>query len=290
MPSRAKGGRYVQLQRGGATSISETSTPAVVVTRSEDPRAGRLGRALRRGGAPVLHWPVTEIVAPADPEPLDEAARSLNVYDWLVLTSRRGVAALAELVDALPPGLSLATVGAKTAGAARGAGWTPDLVTDDTSRELAEALLKRCGEEPARFLLPTTPMAADTLPDLLEAAGHRVDRVEAYRTVFRELDVESCARRIRGGDVGAVTFTSPSAVEGLARALPDPLLRELRDRAGAASMGPTTSAALDEVGWPCRESGERSLEGVARAALELLERAGPHSNPKTESEENQTGE
>lgn len=241
-----------------------------VVTRDEDPEHGRLGVALRRLGVPVLHWRTTAVLPPADPSALRALADGAGTYDWVVFTSRRAVAAVAEVVGAAPDGVRVAALGAKTAEAAREAGWPPDLSGGETGIELAESLRARLGGGTARILYPTTPLAADTLPDLLARGGHTVDRIEAYRTGYADLDLATCAPAIDTGAVGVVTFTSPSAVEGLRRALPADLLDRLVAGSRAVSIGPTTGEAVAAAGWDPRESRETSLEGVARRAAELL--------------------
>ncbi len=250
--------------------------PAVhaVVTRDEDARDGRLGDALRALGVPVLHWSTTSLEPPEDPAALRRLADTAGDYDWILFTSRRALEAVAGVVGRAPGGPGVAVVGEKTARAAREAGWPPDLVAEGTGEALARAVLERAGPAAAgrrlRVLYPTTPRAADTIPVLFGEAGHAVDRVEAYRTELDELDAVACAELIDTGAVGVVTFTSPSAVEGLARALPAEVLERLRERAAAAVIGPTTGEAAEAAGWRIHTADETSLEGVARAAAHVL--------------------
>lgn len=271
MPTPPAGGRGRRPRR----DVPDSSRPVhAVVTRDEDPDDGRLGLALRALGAPVLHWSTTSLGPPGDPTPLRRLAETAASYDWVLFTSRRAVEAVAEVVGPAPDGPAVAVVGRKTAEAARAAGWPPDLVAEGTGEAMAGALLERVGpadvDRPLRILYPTTPRAADTVPALLGGAGHAVDRVEAYRTELDELDAGACAELIDRGAVGVVTFTSPSAVEGLTRALPAEVLARLRAAAPAAVIGPTTAEAAEGAGWRTRAADETSLEGVARAAAAVL--------------------
>lgn len=241
----------------------------VVVTRDEEPVDGRLGRALRSLGLPVLHWPTTAILPPEDPTELEALRETASSYDWVVFTSRNGVEAVAEVVGSAPEGVAVAVVGDKTAEAARAAGWTPTLVGEGTGEELGRALLSRL-DGPVRILLPTTSRAPDTLPTLLRGAGHRVDRIAAYRTGLAGPDPAVCRDPIEGGEVGVVTFTSPSAVDGLVRALPADLLERLVRTSRAVAIGPTTAEAVAAAGWSPVQARDTSLEGVAARAAELL--------------------
>jgi glutamate-1-semialdehyde 2,1-aminomutase len=257
-----------------------------VVTRDEDPDRGRLGEALRALGAPVLHWRTTAVEPPADPGALEGLAARLAGVDWVILTSRNAVDAVAGAVGAAPEGVRVAVVGRKTAEAARAAGWAPALVGEATGEALAGALLEHLGPETGRLLLPTTPRAADTIPERLRRAGHRVERVEAYRTVLPEPDVEACRDAIDRGAVGVVTFTSPSAVQGLERGLPGPLLERLKATSEGVAIGPTTARAAEAAGWSTREAADTSLDGVAAAAAALLaerlQRDSPFHNTDTD--------
>jgi uroporphyrinogen-III synthase/uroporphyrinogen III methyltransferase/synthase len=107
----------------------------VLVTRAAH-QAGKLSDGLRALGAEPVEVPVLEIQPPAIFEPLDRALRSLDFYDWLILTSANTVRALTERAAAL--GLSMtskaelkvATVGEATATAARNAGFAVSLVPE----------------------------------------------------------------------------------------------------------------------------------------------------------------
>ena len=68
---------------------------SILVTRSQQ-QAGKLSDALRELGASVIELPVIEIVPPDSFDPLDNALRQLDEYDWLILTSANTVQVLVE--------------------------------------------------------------------------------------------------------------------------------------------------------------------------------------------------
>ena len=92
----------------------------VLVTRSRA-QASRLSAALRELGAGVIESPTIRIEPPADLGPLEAALRRVGEFDWLVLTSPNGVAAVLDRLDALGldgralGGVKIAAVGAATA-------------------------------------------------------------------------------------------------------------------------------------------------------------------------------
>ncbi len=107
----------------------------VLVTRAAH-QAGKLSEGLRALGAEPVEVPVLEIQPPSSIEPLDRALRSLDSYDWLILTSVNTVRALQERSAVLglslrsKTGLKVAAVGEATATAARNAGFAVSLVPE----------------------------------------------------------------------------------------------------------------------------------------------------------------
>jgi len=91
----------------------------VVVTRPEA-QSQRFVEMLVILGANPICLPVIEISPVADTQKLDDVLKRLDRYDWLVLTSVNGVAAIWERLGALniqslPEMLKIACIGPKTA-------------------------------------------------------------------------------------------------------------------------------------------------------------------------------
>jgi uroporphyrinogen-III synthase len=155
---------------------------------------------------------------------------------------------------------------------------TVDLVPSDASGSaLAAALHDRTGSlEGRRVLWPRSDIARRELPDGLARAGATVVEPVAYRTVTaRPAGLEAFRTRLEAGGVDAVCFLAPSAAEGLAAALRSPDLAVLKGRCLVASLGPTTTRALERLGAPPDvEPAHASAPGLARALrarLALLE-------------------
>ncbi len=238
----------------------------VVVTRDED-GDGPLSAALRERGAAVIHWPVLAATPPQDPAPLQAALADLGRYDWIVLTSRRAVDAVAALVAEIPAGVRVAAVGEGTAGAAEAVGWGVDLIPGDQTGAALVAAFQCDGlGRGARILFPASELARDQVPEGLERAGAIVDRVTAYRIVPVSLDVEACRRLVEREAVAAITVTSPSSAENLVAALGEALFRELATTFPFVAIGPTTTTALRGLGVrEVVEAEEHSFEGLADA-------------------------
>lgn len=242
-----------------------------MVTRDED-HDGPLTMALTERGARVLHWGTIRAADPEDPVPLQEALARLPEYDWICFSSPRAVHAVAGRVGS-PPGPPIsrprvAAVGPSTASALREAGWPVHRVPGEASGAGVVDAFAGAGDAPGAWILfPASAIARNEVPDGLARLGARVDWVTAYRMVVMPMDRASCLASVDAGEVDAVTFASPSAMEGLRRGLGDGLFHRLARSTPAAAMGPTTAAALGEAGWTRVVVAESpDMRGLAEAA------------------------
>ncbi|MGC2300482.1 MAG: uroporphyrinogen-III synthase [Acidobacteriaceae bacterium] len=245
----------------------------ILVTRARQ-QAGQLSEKLRALGASVVEIPAIEIVAPESYAELDRALGNLSQYQWLIVTSANGVAALA---GRMPPagvgvgdfaGLEIAAVGSATARALVDLG----LVVAVTPAEyVAESLVEALGEQVRgqRVLLVRAAVARDVIPDALRARGATVDVVDGYRTVVPAESVTAIRTLLGsgGGEVGAATFTSSSTVTNFLS-----MLREAGvarpESLRAVSIGPITSGTLRENGWePAAEADPHDLAGLVAAVV-----------------------
>jgi uroporphyrinogen III methyltransferase / synthase len=192
-------------------------------------------------------------------EPLPVELSDLRPYDLLVLTSPNGVRRLFEEIrDARAlAGPRIAAIGPGTAAALRAHGIEPDVVP---ARAVAEGLAEALAAVPVRrALIARAEQGRDLLPDALRERGAEVDVVALYRTVAEPL---SPAARDAALGADYATFASASAARFLHHAagtLAGPRL---------VSIGPATSAALRELGFPPHvEASEHTPDGLLAALL-----------------------
>jgi uroporphyrinogen-III synthase len=243
---------------------------AVVVTRDET-ADGPLSRELRALGLEVLGWPVLSIGAAGSGAALDQALRRLNQFDWLVFASQHAVAEVVRRVPVPPAYLNIAAVGARTAQALTTAGWTVAAVPDD---QTAEGLVALLGPKLAPGMTVLFAAGSRSLPTLREGltdAGAMVTQVEAYATLPGTLDIPACQQRIAQGDIGAVTFTSPSAIEELDRALGTTAFEQLLASATAITLGTTTGRSLAARGFASVLAMPATLRGMAHTTLRFIQ-------------------
>ncbi|MEE8507849.1 MAG: uroporphyrinogen-III C-methyltransferase [Myxococcota bacterium] len=255
----------------------------VLVTRPRH-QANPLAAALRSMGAESVGLPMLRLVPPRDYGPIDSALGRLGSYDavafasanavhWFCQRARERGSTLAELAAAV------FCVGPRTAEAAREAGLAVRGIP--RRRFDAEGLLATIEKQlpPAgrRFLLPRAEGARETLPAGLRAAGAEVDAVVVYRTAPPDLDPESVRAPLIAGEIQALTFTSPSAVEHF-RALLDGAALAAAKRCWIASIGPVTAEALRGVGLAPDVMPERA--GAADLVEALAERVAQGGRPQ----------
>jgi len=251
---------------------SPTSQPLggirVLVGRARH-QAGALSTELCKLGADVIEIPFIEIRKPKSFQPLDAAVKSLNTYDWLILTSANGVEAMWDRMrklrvrmQAIREGhdfsraaggthLRIAAIGPATRKAIEERGAKVDVVPKEYVAESVVRSLKS-KVKGKRVLLVRAKVARDVIPRELRKAGAQVDVVEAYETVVPR----SSRRRLQTALKNlkrrphVVTFTSSSTVKnfvellGARYAARKSTLAEIQ----MASIGPVTSATLRELG------------------------------------------
>jgi uroporphyrinogen III methyltransferase/synthase len=242
---------------------------SVVVTRAR-PQGGALSRALRALGAHVIELPVIDIAeVPGEHGALEQAAGSLERYQWLAFTSVNAVERFIPLIrDVRRLSLTrLAAVGRGTASALEAHQLLADLVpTRSNSEGLADEF--PLTEEGGRVLFVKAQGAGETLAARLAAKGWTVDEVVAYRTGDAPSPRAEVVAVVADADV--VTFASASAVSAYLR-LVDTDGHRLPIPPVVACIGPTTSAAARSAGLSVAvEPAQTTIEALVLAIVDHL--------------------
>jgi uroporphyrinogen III methyltransferase / synthase len=225
---------------------------ALLVTRP-DGESDPLVHALRRRGYRVHAVPMVQT------EPVDFNTGSLAGCDWIVLTSARGVKALA----ALPAGPRFAAVGPETARALRARGVEPSHVPGRADgADLGDTLPDVDGK---RIALVRASAAGEDLPDRLRRRGAMVEEITAYRTVEGPAaSTEKLRAALADPELRAVVFASGSAVRGF-------LVLGGTARVPAITIGPRTTNSARSRGFVVlAEADAQSVSGLADAVVHAL--------------------
>ena len=164
----------------------------------------------------------------------------------------------------------IAAVGKRTAEVLQEHGWPVDLVPDDATAEGLVTALAPFITPGTKVLFPASSRALPTLAAGLRKLGADVLEVEAYRTEAAPLDIDDCRSLIDHEAIGAVTFTSPSAVTELDQALGETHFDRLLSHSAIIALGPTTGRALVERGHQPVLADPQTLQGLATTTARLL--------------------
>jgi uroporphyrinogen III methyltransferase/synthase len=238
----------------------------VLVPRARD-QASDFSALLRSRGAEPLEVPTIEIRPVAATDELDRAVEDLAAgqFDWVVLTSVNGVAAVRARAEASGRGPAalgaarVAAVGPATEAALRAWGVAPDLVPEvATTAALGHAF----PAGPGAVLLARADLANPELAVILRAKGWETAEVVAYHTVpLGRLD-PAARRRLDGGEVDWVAFTASSTVEGFLRGYGGPPPPGVR----VAAIGPVTADTARSAGIPVATTAtEHTIGGLVEA-------------------------
>jgi uroporphyrinogen-III synthase len=252
----------------------------ILITRARH-QAGRLAEALEALGAEVLLLPTIEIIPPETYDPLDAVLEVISGFDWLIVTSANGAAALADRIQFLGihrkrlEHLQVAAIGPATAVAVGRIGLKVSVMPDEYVAEAVVAMLKEkvVGR---RVLLARAAVARDVIPERLRQCGADIHVVETYRTVIPSDSIEQLRELLGEGKPlpHAVTFTSSSTVNNFF-ALFAAAKMERPSGLRAVSIGPVTTRTLRQHNWePSREAREYDIPGVVAACATLFDRDG----------------
>jgi len=214
-------------------------------------QASALSTELREQGAEVIEIPFIEIRKPRSFKPLDDALKTLDTYDWLILTSVNGVDAMWERLKKLhlfPSGrkregrdfsravkrskpttalaaegstLRIAAIGPATSKAIEQHGVRVDVVPKEYVAESVVRSLKS-KVKGKRVLLVRAKVARDVIPEELRNAGAHVDVVEAYETVVPRSSRRRLHAALKSRRPHVMTFTSSSTVRNFVKLLRSP--------------------------------------------------------------------
>ncbi|HLI29539.1 MAG TPA: uroporphyrinogen-III synthase, partial [Terriglobia bacterium] len=249
----------------------------ILVTRPRE-QAASLHEALAERGAQPVELPTLEIRDPESWQPLDDAIRRLNQFDFLLVTSVNGVRKfLARLRKAgldvrELKGIAIGAIGPATAKEFAAGGVQVDFVPHEYRAEgLLEALEGRELKGKA-FLIPRARVARDLVPKILAERGARVEVIEAYYAAppdYKPEEIEALLTPLPE----VLTFTSSSTALNFSKL---PLREETRAmlaKAIVASIGPVTSATLRELGMKVDvEAHEFTTLGLVHALEDYFRR------------------
>ena len=248
----------------------------ILVTRARH-QAAKLAEALEALGAEVLRLPTIEIIPPETYAHLDAVLEVISGFDWLIVTSANGAAALAERMQFLGihaerlQHLQVAAIGPATAVAVGRIGLNVSAMPDEYVAEAVVALLREkvVGR---RVLLARAAVARDVIPEQLRQCGADIHVVEAYRTVIPNDSIEQLRELLGEGKPlpDAVTFTSSSTVNNFFALLAAAKM-EIPPGLRAVSIGPVTTRTLRQYKWePSGEASPYDIPGIVQACVELL--------------------
>lgn len=240
--------------------------------------AGDWRARLEAQGAEVVELPLIQVTKDVDLNTLAEVFQELGGYEWVVFTSVNGVKYFFEefhrvFDDIRSLGLvRIAVVGEATAAAIREQHLRVDLQPKKaTGEELVKELVAREAMDSAKVLVVTGNRNREVVIEKLSEARAIVDQLPVYRTVETDLAADPVAGDFRAKGADAILFASPSAVQSFmdqAAAL-KPGAKARRMLAG--SIGPTTTAAMKQLGLSVDfEAAEPNIDAFIAALLKKL--------------------
>ena len=249
----------------------------IAVTRPAGQSADWRAR-LEAQGAEVIELPLIKVTKDVDLNTLLEVLQEFGAYEWIVFTSVNGVKYFFEEfirvhVDIRALGLvRIAAVGEATAAALRDLHLRVDLQPKKASgEELALELIKRESIDSAKILVVTGNRNREILVEKLHEARAIVDTLPVYKNEETDLTGDPVASAFRAKGADAILFASPSAVQSFFDQAAALKLAPKARKPLAGSIGPTTTAAMKQLGLPVDfEAAEPSLDALVAALLKKL--------------------
>ena len=249
----------------------------IVLTRPRE-SATEWRRQLESLGASVIELPLIRVSKDVDLHTLNEVFQELGGYEWIIFTSVNGVKFFFEEFhrvydDIRAFGLMrIAVVGEATAAAIREKHLRVEVQPKKANaEELAKTLIEREGMDSAKVLVITGNLNRDTLVTKLEEARAIVDCLPVYKTEEANLAADPVAADFRAKGADAILFASPSAAQAFFDQADALKLGARAKRPLAGSIGPSTTAAMRQLGVPVDfEATDAILDSLVAALLKKL--------------------
>ncbi|MCP9224619.1 uroporphyrinogen-III synthase [Bacillus mycoides] len=211
----------------------------VLITRAQH-QAKQMSVAVKERSGIPLEIPLLRMEGTSHRQ-IQHIAGQLHSYDWVIFTSKNGVAFfLDSLRKKLPGPIKIAAVGVKTKLELEKRGYQVEFVpTAFVAETFAEEFLKELsGNE--RILFPKGDLARDVIPVKLREFGVFLDELIVYGTKVNVEKKQELITALKLGEVNIITFTSPSTVDSFVRLLEGTNWREWTKKCTIACIGPIT--------------------------------------------------
>ncbi|MGW6150265.1 uroporphyrinogen-III synthase [Bacillus mycoides] len=211
----------------------------VLITRAQH-QAKQMSVAVKERSGIPLEIPLLRMEGTSHRK-IQHIAGQLHSYDWVIFTSKNGVAFfLDSLRKKLPGPIKIAAVGVKTKLELEKRGYQVHFVpTSFVAETFAEEFLKELsGNE--RILFPKGNLARDVIPVKLREFGVFLDELIVYGTKVNVEKKQELITALKLGEVNIITFTSPSTVDSFVRLLEGTNWREWTKKCTIACIGPIT--------------------------------------------------
>jgi len=246
----------------------------IVITRPAGQSNDWRGK-LEALGAEAIELPLIKVTKNVDLNTLAEVLQEFGSYEWIIFTSTNGVKYFFEEFirvheDIRALGLvRIAAVGEATSAALRELHLRVDLQPKKASgEELAMELLKRESIDSAKILVITGNQNRDILVEKLHEARAIVDTLPVYKTAENSLADDPVAGDFRAKGADAILFASPSAVQSFFDQAAALKLGAKARKPLSGSIGPTTTAAMKQLGVPVDfEAAETNVDALVAALL-----------------------
>ncbi len=224
---------------------------------------------LKKPGFELIKFPTIKIIQSKNCKSLDVAIKKIDVYNYLIFTSKNSVNFFMRKFFAAGNtkknlrNVKVCAIGRKTAEEIKKWKIKVDLVPDKFN---AEGLVKKIIKEVIkglrvrgferqkdgvfkglRFLLPRGEKTKEILPAKIRKLGGKIDSPVLYRTVKPEVDKKQI-KKILDQKFSAVAFTSPSAFDNFTEMLGEKADEFLRNTL-IAVIGSVTAKAVKKAGF-----------------------------------------
>lgn len=190
----------------------------VLVTRPAA-QADGLCKLIEGAGGAAHRFPVLEIGAPRDPQPLRDVAGQLDGYDCAIFVSANAVQRTLDVLledRPWPSSVRIAVIGRRSAQELERYGLSADLCPEvrfDSEGLLALPVLKDVDGQ--RFVIFRGDGGREYLAETLRHRGASVDYIEAYSRKRPDSDVSPLMKQWQSGAIDVVVVNSAESLRNL---------------------------------------------------------------------------